>query len=412
MYVLRYFLESIFLFILVSCQGQGMTSSKILTKNSEINEEIKAKPNKPIIVGAARLDTIIKMVGNKRVGIVANQTSRVGKTHLVDTLLKKGVQLVCVYSPEHGFRGKADAGAQVKSKVDDKTGLPIVSLYGNNRKPTAEQLKGIDVLLFDLQDVGARFYTYISTLHYVMEAAAENHIPVIVLDRPNPNGSYVDGPIREAKYTSFVGMDPLPIVYGMTIGELAKMINGEGWLKGGVHCQLTVVKCLNYKREMKYSLPVSPSPNLRSDEAITLYPSLCLFEGTIVSVGRGTKHPFEIFGYPGLKGNKKYTYHFTPVSSFGAKHPKLEGKTCYGLNLRHYAQTTKIHHLKLSWLIDAYHALHRKDFFNAKWFDLLAGTDQLRQQIIAGKSVDEIRASWQKGLTKFKLERKKYLMYK
>lgn len=409
MYLKRYFLESIFLFFLVSCQGQGTTSSQILTKSNEI---IKESSHPSVIVGAARLDTLQVCLAGKKVGLVANQTSRVGDTHLVDTLLELGIDIEKVYSPEHGFRGKADAGAKVNSKTDEKTGLPIVSLYGNNKKPTKEQLQGIDVLVFDLQDVGARFYTYISTLHYVMEAAAENGIPVVVLDRPNPNGSYVDGPIRDADHVSFVGVDPLPIVYGMTIGELAKMINGEGWLKNSVKCKLTVIKCLHYTHQTAVELPVSPSPNLRSTEAIALYPSLCLFEGTIVSVGRGTKQPFEIFGHPQLKGKADYTFTYTPQPGAGAQHPKLEGKQCYGLNLKSFAQQHPLHQLRLDWLIDAYHALGRDDFFNARWFDLLAGTSTLRKQIIAGKTVQEIRASWQKDLDAFKQKRAKYLLYK
>lgn len=408
MYLLRYFLGSISLLFLVSCQSQTTTAVQLANKS---NENIRQASVDSIIVGAARIDTLLQIIGNKSVGIVANQTSLVATTHLVDTLLSLGVQIVRVYSPEHGFRGKADAGAHVTSHIDKKTKLPIVSLYGKNRKPTDKQMQGIDLILFDLQDVGTRFYTYISTLHYVMEAAAKNDVSVCVLDRPNPNGHYIDGPIRLPKYQSFVGMDPIPIVHGMTIGELALMMNGEKWLNNDVHCNLSVLKCLHYNRNMTYSLPISPSPNLRSDAAIALYPSLCLFEGTIISVGRGTPNPFEIFGHPALKNNKNYPYQFTPKSSFGAQHPKLEDQLCYGKKLYQLQDAIRFYHLHLEWLINAYHTIDRADFFNARWFDLLAGTDQLRKQIIAGKSAKEIRISWQTNLEKFKKERKPYLLY-
>jgi len=347
------------------------------------------------------------------VGVIGNQTSRVGATHLVDTLIACGIDVKKVYSPEHGFRGDADAGEHVATDKDPKTGLTIVSIYGSNKKPSPLQLDGIDILVFDLQDVGTRFYTYISTLHYIMEAAAENNIEVVVLDRPNPNGHYVDGPIRKKGFESFVGMHPIPIVHGMTVGEIAQMINGEKWLKNEVQAELTVVSCLNYDRNMSYSLPVSPSPNLRSDAAIQLYPGLCLFEGTSLSVGRGTENPFEVFGHPDLKGKEGFAYSFTPVSSFGAKNPKLKDEVCFGKNLREYGESGEINKLEIQWLIRAYQEMGSDDFFITKnrWFDILAGTDELRKDIIAGKSEAEIRESWEEGLDGFMEMRGKYLIY-
>ncbi|RFC54777.1 exo-beta-N-acetylmuramidase NamZ family protein [Brumimicrobium aurantiacum] len=410
MYLMRLFLKSFFLFFLVSCE------SEIPAQENQMNqqkENVAVKLEKPIVVGAEQLDSIQLFLQSKKVGVVGNQTSRVGETHLVDTLLSSGINVVKVYSPEHGFRGKADAGEHVASDKDAKTGLPIVSLYGSNKKPSANQLSGVEVLLFDLQDVGARFYTYISTLHYIMEAAAENGIEVLVLDRPNPNGHYVDGPIRKKGYESFVGMHPIPIVHGMTVGEIAQMINGEKWLKNGVQCKLKVISCLNYDRHMPYSLPVAPSPNLRSDEAIQLYPGLCLFEGTSLSVGRGTDRPFEVYGHPDLKGKPGFDYNFTPVSSFGSKNPKHKDQVCYGENLHDYVRNSKVNKLEIQWLIKAYNALGSEDFFITKnrWFDILAGTDQLRKDIISGKSEAEIRAGWKAGLDVFKTMRKEYLIY-
>jgi len=411
MYSLRLFLKSFFVFFLVSCQSnlpaQGVSEANPIEKYEDTVV-------KPIVVGAEQLDSLKLYLGNKRIGLVGNQTSRVGESHLVDTLMALGINLVKVYSPEHGFRGDADAGEHVSSDKDPKTGLPIVSIYGSNKKPSNAQLEGIDVLLFDLQDVGARFYTYISTLHYIMEAAAENGIHVVVLDRPNPNGHYTDGPVRKKGFESFVGMHPIPIVHGMTVGEIAQMINGEKWLKNGIQCELTVVSCLNYNRNMPYSLPVSPSPNLRSDAAIQLYPGLCLFEGTSLSVGRGTERPFEVFGHPDLKGKPGFDYCFTPVSSFGAKDPKLKNQVCYGRDLSPYVDSIHISQFEIQWLIEAYQAMGTADFFITKnrWFDILAGTDELRKQILAGKSEAEIRASWQTDLEDFRAMRKAYLIYK
>ncbi|HLW29300.1 MAG TPA: DUF1343 domain-containing protein [Brumimicrobium sp.] len=398
------------MFFLISCQSNlpaQEVSKAISIEKPEVTKQ------KSIVVGAEQLDLLKQIVGSKKIGLVGNQTSRVGGVHLVDTLIASGVKLVKVYSPEHGFRGDADAGEHVSSDKDPKTGLPIVSIYGSNKKPSAAQLEGIEVLLFDLQDVGARFYTYISTLHYIMEAAAESGIPVVVLDRPNPNGHYTDGPVRKDGFESFVGMHPIPIIHGMTVGEIAQMINGEKWLKNEVQCELTVISCLNYDRDMPYSLPISPSPNLRSDEAIQLYPGLCLFEGTSLSVGRGTERPFEVFGHPALKGKPGFEYSFTPVSSFGAKEPKLKNQVCYGRDLSQYADSTRINQFEIHWLIEAYQAMKTPDFFITKnrWFDILAGTDELRKQILAGKSESEIRAAWQADLTAFKEMRKAYLIY-
>ena len=356
-------------------------------------------------LGADQIDKYFPLLDNKSIGVVGNQSSIIGSTHLVDSLLSTKQQVVKVFSPEHGFRGTADAGAHIESGVDEKTGLPIVSLYGNNKKPTANQLQGIDILLFDIQDVGARFYTYISTLHYVMEAAAENSIPLVVLDRPNPNGHYVDGPILDSAYRSFVGMHPIPIVHGMTIGEYAQMINGQQWLKNGVQCQLTVITMQGYSRTMPYDLPIKPSPNLPNAQAVNLYPSLCLFEGTNVSVGRGTDLPFQHYGAPYLKND----YFFIPKSGEGAKYPKHEGQKCYGKDL---SQFSKLSQLDLSYLIDAYQQSADKDTFFNTFFDKLAGGSDLRLSIIGGKSEEEIRKSWADGLNVFKEQSAPYLIYK
>ena len=424
MYSLRLFLKSFLVFFIVSCQS-NFPAQEVTTLNQGVNSKetknnsLRQQPEK-LKVGAEQIDKLKIILGAKKVGIIGNQTSRVGETHLVDTLISSGINVVKVYSPEHGFRGNADAGEHVATDKDPKTGLTIVSIYGNNRKPSLAQLEGIDVLVFDLQDVGARFYTYISTLHYIMEAAAENNIEVVVLDRPNPNGHYVDGPIRKKGFESFVGMHPIPIVHGMTVGEIAKMINGEKWLKNEVLAELTVVSCLNYDRNRPYSLPISPSPNLRSDVAIQLYPGLCLFEGTILSVGRGTENPFEVFGHPDLKGKEGFGYNFTPVPSYGAKNPKLKNQVCYGMDLREYVdpdkdwtRSRKINQLEIKWLIKAYQEMGSDDFFITKnrWFDILAGTDELRKAIVSGESEALIRESWQEGLDGFKVMRGKYLIY-
>ena len=356
-----------------------------------------------IILGAERTDTYLSILEGKKIGIVGNQTSMIVNTHLVDSLISLGVNVVKVFSPEHGFRGKADAGAKVEDGIDVKTGIPIISLYGKNKKPYPEKLDVIDALVFDIQDVGARFYTYISTLHYVMEAAGENNIAIIVLDRPNPNGHYVDGPVREKGFESFVGMHPIPIVHGMTIGEYARMINGENWISG--NCNLTIIEMEGYSRDMAYDLPVKPSPNLPNARSINLYPSLCLFEGTTVSIGRGTDYPFQHFGAPYLESD----YTFTPKSGAGSKFPKHENKVCFGTDLRF--QENYLTAIKLGWIIDAYKQCNEKESFFNNFFDKLAGTDQLRLQIIAGKNSKEIKLSWDENLNKFKNIRKKYLIY-
>ena len=349
----------------------------------------------------------------KRVAVCGNQTSMVGGVHLVDTLLRRNVNVVKIFCPEHGFRGNAEAGAHIASGNDPKTGLPIISLYGKNKKPLPEQLKDVDVIVFDLQDVGCRFYTYISTLHYVMEAVAETNIPLLVLDRPNPNGYFVDGPVLDPKFKSFVGMHPVPIVYGMTIGEYAQMINGEGWLAGGVKCNLAVVKLQHYTHNTRYVLPVPPSPNLPNAESIYLYPSLCLFEGTNISVGRGTTLPFQIFGAPMMKGGD---YTFTPAPIRGvSENPPHNGKACHGYYLKEYATThlDSANSFNLQYLLTAYRQYSDKEhfFINANFFDKLAGSDQLRKQLVAGMSEEEIRMSWQEDLENFKSIRKKYLLY-
>ena len=360
------------------------------------------------VSAAMQPDDYLPLIEGKRVGVVGNQTSIIGDTHLVDTLLSSGVDVRKIYTPEHGFRGTADAGAKVNSSKDEKTGLPIVSLYGKNKKPTAEMLQGIDVILFDLQDVGVRFYTYISTMSYVMEAAAENHLPVIVLDRPNPNGFYVDGPVLKTENTSFVGMHQVPVVYGMTIGEYAKMVNGEEWLKNGITCDLTVIAMKNYKRNAIYELPVKPSPNLPNWESVYLYPTLCFFEGTNVSVGRGTETPFQIYGHPDMRGS----YTFTPKSTSGASKPLLEGQRCRGENLVEYAHDYAYNdnQLHLEWIIEAYQQLKDKGFFK-DYFRLLSGDKQLQRDIENRKSAEDIRASWENDLEAFKAVREKYLMY-
>ena len=359
-----------------------------------------------IKTGADNYEMYLPLLKNKKVGIITNQTGILSnKTHLVDFLSEQKIVIQTIFAPEHGFRGTADAGEHVIDGKDPKTGLSIISLYGDNKKPKPAQLKGIDMMLFDLQDVGARFYTYISSLHYVMEACAENGIPLIILDRPNPNGNIVDGPLLEKEFTSFVGMHPIPLLHGMTIGEYAKMINGEKWLKNGVFCELKVIPCTNYNRKMAYSLPVKPSPNLPNDQSINLYASLCFFEGTNVSVGRGTEKQFQIYGSPFLT---KTNFSFTPKPNFGAKDPLYNGKECFGEDLTTYP---KLKQLELKWLIKAYQNTEDKSkFFNA-FFTKLAGTKKLQQQIESGTSESKIRMSWQKNLNAFKNMRIKYLIY-
>lgn len=365
-----------------------------------------------LVIGAERFDKLKTLLEDKRIGLVVNQTSILNneiQTHLLDALLENGFQVKVVFAPEHGFRGIADAGEIVKDSKDIKTGIPIVSIYGKQKAPTAEQMADIDAVVFDIQDVGARFYTYISTMHYVMEACAENDKELIVLDRPNPN-DYIDGPIRQPGFRSFVGVDPIPLLHGLTVGELASMINGEGWLKTGENsCKLEVVTMLNWKHGDPYWLPVKPSPNLPNDQAVRLYPSLCFFEATSFSVGRGTYHPFQVIGYP----DKKFgDFFFTPTSLPGFDtHPIQKDKVCYGINLQEYPFEGG---LTLKFVLYFYDKCGKNASFffsRAKWFDLLAGTDQLRKQIIAGMNEEEIRETWKEDLDNYKEMRKKYLLY-
>lgn len=363
-----------------------------------------------ITPGIGSYDAYASLLKGKRVAVVANQTAVLEDKHSVDFLREHGVNLVRIFCPEHGFRGEADAGESVGDYRDKASGLQVISLYGKKKKPLPEDLQGVDLVIFDMQDVGVRFYTYLSTLHYVMEACAENHIPVVVMDRPNPNAFYVDGPVLDMKYTSFIGMHPVPIVYGMTIGEYAKMINGEGWLKNGVKCRLTVIPCQEWNREMTFDLPRKPSPNLPDRVSVMLYPSVCLFEGTVVSEGRGTYTPFQVFGHPDLKG---LSYTFVPRSIPGmSKSPKCLGEKCYGMDLKEkYDEVKNAKRLCLDWLLLAYHHYTGKAPFFTAFFEKLAGTAQLRQDIEAGKKEEEIRASWQPQLEKFKQIREKYLIY-
>jgi len=422
-YIINTFLIGIILlFISTSC---GI-NNKIFVSSSSKTNEVSTNSNKiveAIKTGADNFNVYFPLLKNKKVGVVTNQTGIVSKLKinatgdpknttitpikesLVDFLIEENINVQKIFAPEHGFRGTADAGEHIVDGKDTKTGLPIISLYGNNKKPKPEQLIGIDVMIFDLQDVGARFYTYISSLHYIMEACAENNIELMILDRPNPNGTIVDGPILEKEFTSFVGMHPIPLLHGMTIGEYGRMINGEKWLKNGIQCNLKVIHCVDYNREMNYSLPVKPSPNLPNDQSINLYASLCLFEGTNVSVGRGTEMQFQIYGSPFLPKND---FSFTPISNFGAKDPVYKNQLCFGENL---TSIPKVKQLELKWLIKAYNStLDKSKFFN-DFFTKLAGTKRLQQQIVDGVSETKIRKSWEKGLNDFKEMRKKYLIY-
>ncbi|CAA6811624.1 MAG: alternate gene name: yzbB [uncultured Sulfurovum sp.] len=362
-----------------------------------------------VMVGAEDKNAYLPQLKSKNVALVVNQSSVIYGEHLVDILLQEKINVRKIFAPEHGFRGKADAGAYIKNGRDSATGLPIISLYGKNKKPSKKSLKNIDVLVFDIQDVGVRFYTYLSTLHYIMEAAAESNIEVIVLDRPNPNAGRIDGEVLNMKYTSFVGMHPVPILYGMTIGEYALMINGEGWLKGHKKANLTVVPLQNYTHATPYSLTIKPSPNLPNDLSIYLYPSLAFFEGTTFSAGRGTVQQFQVYGSP-YYGKKNFT--FKPVSREGAKYPKHQNKVCYGVDLSgEFIETNA--GINLTYLLDAYkHYPYKKKFFlKNRFIDKLAGSNNLRQQVLAGKSAKEIKQSWQKELKVFKVIRENYLLY-
>ena len=381
--------------------------------------------------GADQPEKYLSLLKNKKVAVVTNQTGLVTRANyinvkqnnstggakgikidtlsIVDFLVENNINVKSIFAPEHGFRGDADAGEKVKNGVDVKTGIPIVSLYGNNKKPKPEQLKGIDVVVFDIQDVGVRFYTYISTLTYLMEAAAENNVEIMVLDRPNPHDGYIDGPVLKKKWESFVGMHEVPVVYGLTIGEYGKMVNGEKWLKNGVQAKYTLIEMKNYHKKKRYAILDKPSPNLPNDKSINLYPSLCFFEGTQVSVGRGTGLPFQIYGSP---WTKDLPYQFTPKPNFGAKDPFLNGKLCYGENLSEYSKNLR--EINLEWLIKAYknYKNPQQDFFLKNlFFDKLAGSDELRKQIVSGKSEKEIKSSWKAGLEKFSKIRSKYIVY-
>lgn len=410
-----FFKNTVFLWLFISFSCVNHAKEKISTNKitpTAVDTSIITHKNPDFLPAANHLDSWKRYIEGKKIGLVANQTTVVTEgtgeyKHLADVLLEKEFDLVKVFAPEHGFRGTADAGEIVKDGVDIKTGLPIISLYGNNKKPTKEQLDGIDILLFDIQDVGARFYTYISTLHYIMQAAAENNIKVLVLDRPNPNIQMLDGPVLEEEHSSFIGMHKIPVVHGMTIAEYASMVNREGWLGEGLFCDLQVVVMKDYTRSTPYSLPIKPSPNLPNDHAINLYPSTCFFEGTILSEGRGTDLQFQVFGAPKLPADK-YSYQFTPVENEGAKHPKFKNILCYGMDL---SKEPKLEQIELKWLLNAYRDYPEKEAFFTDFFSLLAGTKDLQRQIENGWTEAQIRESWQEDLSAFKLLREKYLLY-
>lgn len=392
------FLPVAFLFLCFHCPQKE--------KQEESHNKVEISEASAVIVGAEQLSLLVPKLKDKRVALVVNYTAMVGKKHLADTLKDLGVNLKKILAPEHGFRGKADAGEHVNDTIDQKLGILIVSIYGKNRKPAPEQLEDVDVIIFDIQDVGVRFFTYTSTMHLVMEACAENNKKMIVLDRPNPNGSYVDGPVLEPEFKSFLGMNPIPLVHGLTVGELARMINGEGWLAGGRTCELEVITLQNWNHQTPYSLPIRPSPNLPNDQAVKLYPSTGLFEGVNISLGRGTQTPFQILGHPDLKG---MPFQFTPVSIDGmSKNPPFQDKVCYGIDLRHVKVEPKV---DLSYLIRLYNVFPDKTKFFNNGFNRHAGTAKLQEQIISGMSEEEIRKTWQPDLEKYKVMRKKYLLY-
>ncbi|OFX44226.1 MAG: hypothetical protein A2046_03440 [Bacteroidetes bacterium GWA2_30_7] len=361
--------------------------------------------------GAECTELYFPELKGKTIAVVANQTSIIGKSHLVDSLLSAGIKIKKIFCPEHGFRGNADAGAHIANYIDEKTKIPVISLYGNKMKPSADDLVGIDIIVFDIQDVGVRFYTYISTMHYVMESCAENKIPLMILDRPNPNGFYVDGPVLDIKHKSFVGMHTVALVHGMTIAEYAQMINNEGWLTNGLKCELKYILCEGYTHKSLYNLPVKPSPNLSTMNSVFLYPSLGLFEGTVMSVGRGTDFPFQVVGHPTLKAEK---FSFTPVAKKGASmNPPYKGQVCYGFDLRNLGEDYMFlrKQIDLQWLITSFKEFtDKKKYFNS-FFTNLAGTPELKTQIIGGLTEDEIRKSWEPKLAEFKEIRKKYLLY-
>ncbi|MEQ3656992.1 MAG: DUF1343 domain-containing protein [Dokdonia sp.] len=407
------------LILLISCRNAPENGTFVKTNSANDTElAMTANVSEPsIVVGANQTARYFPMLAGKKVGVVTNQSGLIftsdthdkqQSVHLVDSLQRANINVIRVFSPEHGFRGNVDAGEQVKDGKDTKTGLPIISLYGKNKKPTQQQLEGLDILVFDIQDVGVRFYTYISTLTYVMEAAAQKGIPVLVLDRPNPNAHYIDGPTLEPAHSSFLGMHPVPLVYGMTIGEYAKMVNGEQWLDDGLRCDLTVIPLKHWNYNSKYSLPTRPSPNLPNDAAINLYPSLGFFEGTTINAGRGTEMQFQIFGSSQLPYTQ-YPFAYTPKPNFGSKSPKENGVLCHGLDLR---ATPYLNKVDLNWLINAYAAHSDKSsFFKTESFTLHAGNTTLETQIKSGTSFEVIRESWQPQIAAFKQIRKKYLLY-
>lgn len=402
-----------------SCAQQIQTGQRPVPDPRKVDVNSIDRVRGKIKTGADQTDLYLPYLKGKRIGMVVNPTSVIGNTTSVDSLKSLGVKIVKIFGPEHGFRGDASAGIKVDDSFDTKTGIPAISLYGKHHKPSAEDMADVDLMIFDIQDVGVRFYTYINTLQYVMEACAENNKELLILDRPNPNGFYVDGPILDPKLKSGVGVNPLPIVHGLTVGEYAQMLNGEGWLANKVKCKIKVIKVANYTHAEPYVLPVKPSPNLNTQQSILLYPSLCLFEGTIISQGRGTYFPFTVLGNPDLLG--KYKFSFIPKSIKGmSETPLHQDKNCYGIDLRQY-NTKKIRKegkINLSWLIELYNAYpYKEKFFDFKQsnqmgnFDKLAGTSMLKQQIIDGKSEEDIRQSWEPGLSQYKLMRKKYLLY-
>ncbi|MBI1227904.1 MAG: DUF1343 domain-containing protein [Bacteroidetes bacterium] len=396
------------MFFLVLACGQKSSQTNNDMPKTKVEHQVSGQP----VPAAERVGEYLPMLKGKRIAAVVNQTAMVGQVHLVDTLVHLGINLVKILAPEHGLRGAASDGETIKDGRDVSTGLPIVSLYGSNKKPTQAMLADVDLVFFDIQDVGARFYTYISTLSYVMEACAEHNVPLLVLDRPNPNGHYVDGPVLKKTFSSFIGLHEIPVVYGMTIGEYARMVNGEGWLSNGIRCNLEVVPCSGYDHRTFYSLPVKPSPNLPNMTAIYLYPSLCFFEGTVVSIGRGTDKQFQAFGAPGATVGD---YEFTPQPQIGATNPPQKGKLCRGFDLSgipiDILQQQK--KLDLHYLIDFYKTYPDKPnfFLQTSHFDALAGSTVLKQQIKDGLSEDAIRESWQKDLNEFKVVRKRYLLY-
>lgn len=396
--------------VLISFVLQASVSSA-----SAADKPVKGK----LLTGAEQTSLYVPYLKGKRVGMVVNPTSVIGKETTVDSLLKLGVNIVNIFGPEHGFRGNASNGTHVDDEVDQKTGIKVISLYGKNSTPSKAALANIDVMVFDIQDVGVRFYTYINTLQRVMEACAANNKEVLILDRPNPNGFYIDGPILDPKFKSGIGLKPIPAVHGLTVGEYAQMLNGENWLDNKLKCKIKIIKVANYTHDTPYELPVSPSPNLNTAQSILLYPTTCLFEGTYLNYGRGTRFPFTIVGAPALKG--KYSFSFTPVSIKGmSESPLFMNQVCYGLDLRNYDTNNfrKTKRINLSWMIELYkNSPNKADFFNSKLsnqmgtIEKLIGVADFRQQIIAGKSEKEIRASWEPGLSKYKTMRKKYLLY-